>query len=62
MELNERLKELRVSRELTQEQAAQVLEVSAQVVSKWGHRSDPAGRADDAEDRGVIPHVDGRSV
>lgn len=35
MELDKRLKELRLRRELTQEQAAQVLGVSAQVVSKW---------------------------
>lgn len=35
MELDKRLKELRTRRGLTQEQAAQVLGVSAQVVSKW---------------------------
>ena len=35
MELDRRLKELRLRRGLTQEQAAQVLGVSAQVVSKW---------------------------
>ena len=35
MELGERLKELRLQRGFTQEQAGQILGVSAQVVSKW---------------------------
>ena len=35
MELGERLKELRLQRGFTQEQAGQILGVSVQVVSKW---------------------------
>ena len=35
MELGERLKDLRLLRGFTQEQAGHILGVSAQVVSKW---------------------------